>query len=119
MRKRTLPLLMGLILGLYLSVPPASACSSRGITYEPTLRINGTTAYCGVDYHSGNSNVSISVTLTLKQGNTTIDSWSDSGKGFVIISETATVQKGKTYDLVMNATVNGESQPEVTVSASS
>ena len=86
---------------------------------EPSLRIDGTTAYCSVDYYSGNRDATVSVTLTLKQGSTTIDSWSNSGKGLVIISETATVQKGKTYDLVMNSTVNGKAQPEVTVSASS
>ncbi len=119
MRKRIWPLLMVLVLILCFSGPVALASDIRGITYSPNLTIDGTTAYCEVRYRAGNNDTQISVTLTLKQGSTTIDSWSDSGKGFVIISETASVQKGKTYDLVMNATVNGKSQPEVTVSARS
>ncbi len=119
MRKRIMPLSMGLVLLLCLSMSTALASASRGVTYDPTLKIDGTTAYCRVNYHSGNRDDTISVTLTLKQGGTTIDSWSDSGKGLVIISETATVQRGKTYDLVMNATVNGKTQPEVITSARS
>lgn len=117
MRKRIIPLLMGLV--LCLSVPSALASGSRGIVREPNLKIDGTTAYCAVEYRSGSKGDTISVTLTLKLGNATIDSWSDSGKGLVIISETATVQRGKTYDLVMNATVNGKAQPEVITSADS
>lgn len=117
MRKQFIPLLMGLI--LCLSIPSVLAYGSRAIMPEPNLKINGTTAYCAVDYYSGNRADTISVTLTLKQGRTTIDSWSDSGKGSVLISETATVQTGKTYDLVMNATVNGKPQPEVIASARS
>lgn len=119
MRKRIIPLLMGLALVLCSPVPSALASVTRGIVREPNLKIDGTTAYCAVEYRSGNRNDTISVTLTLKQGSTTIDSWSDSGKGLVLISETATVQRGKTYDLVMNATVNGKPQPEVIASARS
>lgn len=117
MRKQIMSLL--LVFVLCFSVPVASASDTRGIIRRPNLKINGTTAYCDVNYRTGDSDTQISVTLTLKQGSTTVDSWSDSGKGFVIISETATVQTGKTYDLVMNSTVNGKPQPEVTVSARS
>lgn len=35
----------------------------------------------------------------------------------VSISETSTVGRGKTYDLILNATVDGKEQPEVSVSA--
>ena len=119
MKKRIMSLLMGVVLVLCLSGPTVLASGSRGTVREPNLKIDGTTAYCGVDYFSGNRYATVSVTLTLKQGSTTIASWSESGKGYVISSETATVQRGKTYDLVMNATENGKSQPEVTVSARS
>ena len=119
MKQRIFPLLMLLALVLCFSAPVALASDIRGITYRPNLKIDGTTAYCEVNYRAGDSDTQISVTLTLKQGHTTIDSWSDSGKGSVLISETATVQTGKTYDLVMNATVNGKPQPEVIASARS
>ena len=84
----------------------------------PTLTISGTTAYCSVDYF-GQSNDSISVTLKLKRGLSTVASWSDSGTRLVSIDESCTVQTGKTYTLVMTATVNGVTQPSVSVTAHS
>lgn len=98
------------------TIPQIFAADVRAITGRPNLRINGTTAYCEATYRSGNKDTEISVTLTLKQGNDIIDSWSGSGKSLVIISETCTVEKGKTYDLILNATVDGKDQPEVSVS---
>ena len=119
MMKRIMPLLMVLLLAVTITVVPVSALNDRIPSGGPTLQITGTTAYCEAFYRSGSSNASVSVTLTLKQGKTTIDSWNASGNGSVTISETSSVQTGKTYDLVMNATVNGKSQPEVIVSAHS
>lgn len=115
MKKWIIPLLLALLM-MSSMMMTSFAVNSRVITGRPTLRIDGTTAFCGVTYHSGNKDTEISVTLTLKQGEKIIDSWSDSGRGLVIISETSTVERGKTYDLVLNATVNGKEQPEVVVS---
>lgn len=109
--------LLALVLVMSFAVHPIFAIDCRAITGRPSLRIKGTTAYCEATYHSGNKDAEISVTLTLKQGNNIIDSWSGSGKSLVIISETSTVERGKTYELVLNATVNGTEQPEVSVSA--
>lgn len=115
MKKRIMPLLVTLLFVISCTASTALAANGRAITGRPTLRIDGTTAYCGVTYRSGNSDTQISVTLTLKQGSTIIDSWSGSGKGMVIISETSTVELGKTYDLVLESTVDGIVQPEVVV----
>ena len=117
MRKRIMSLALMVSLMMLLAVPTALATNTRAITGSPILRIVGTTAICEVAYRSGNRDTEISVTLTLKQGNNTIDSWSSSGKGMVSISETSTVGGGKTYDLILNATVDGKEQPEVSVSA--
>ena len=116
MKKRIIPLLV-LVFMMSFTVHPIFATDCRAITGRPNLSIKGTTAYCEATYHSGNKYAEISVTLTLKQGNNTIDSWSGSGKGRVSISETSTVSRGKTYNLILNATVDGKEQPEVSVSA--
>ena len=117
MRKRMLPLVMASV--LMFSVAISAAAAERAITGRPGLTISGTTAYCVGKYNSGNQSDTISMTLTLKLGTTTIDSWSASGTGSAVISETCTVQKGKTYTLVLSGTVNGVKQPDVSVTAKS
>ena len=117
MKKRIMPLLMVLLLVMAITVPTASAVSSRVISGRPTLRISGNTAYCEAIFRSGNRDNDISVTLTLKYGTDTVESWSASGKGSVTISESKTVLAKGTYTLIMEATVNGGDQPAVVVTA--
>lgn len=117
MKKRILPL--ALIVMLMLSISTSAIASERAITGRPMLTISGTTAYCVGKYDSGNQNDSISMTLTLKLGSTTVDSWSASGTGSALISKTCTVKTGKTYTLILSATINGVRQPDVTVSTNS
>lgn len=118
MRKRIFPLMVVVMIMISMMVTTASAAVSlRAISGRPTLRISGTTAYCVGKYSSGNKNDEIAITITLKQGEKIIDSWSASGKGTVIISETCSVTAKKTYALVLEATVNGKSKPGVTVTA--
>lgn len=57
--------------------------------------------------------------IKVKQGGTVIATWSDSDTGSVVISESCTVQTGKSYVLVMSATVNGVKQADVSATASS
>lgn len=117
MRKRILPLVMVFLLMLSFTVPAAAA--ERAISGRPGLTISGTKAYCVGKYSSGNQSDKISMTLSLKLGTTTIDSWSASGTGSAVISEVCTVQTGKTYTLVLSGTVNGVKQPDVSVTAKS
>lgn len=117
MKKRIMPLLMVLLLVMAITVPTASAVSSRVISGRPTLRISGNTAYCEAIFRSGNSDNDISVTLTLKYGTEIVDSWSASGNGSVTISESETVFAKGSYTLTLSATVNGIIQPEVVVTA--
>ena len=93
-------------------IPPAS-----NTLRNPTLKIEGTTAYCVGKYNSGNRNDAISITVTLMQGSKEIASWSASGKGSVTISKTCKVETKKTYKLVLSATVNGVAKPDVSVTA--
>lgn len=118
MRKRILPLMAVFMLVFSLLATTASAAViQKAISGRPTLKITGTTAYCVGKYSSGNKNDEIALTITLKQGSTTVKSWSVAGKGSVVISETYTVMAKKTYKLVLTATVNGVSKPGVTVMA--
>ena len=95
----------------------SAAISTKAISGKPTLKIEGTTAYCVGKYNSGNRNDAISITVTLMQGSKEIASWSASGKGSVTISKTCKVETKKTYKLVLSATVNGVAKPDVSVTA--
>lgn len=65
--------LLLLVLGL--------SAHAASIAYDanPNLSFNGTTAYCFVVCRGDKTTDSISATLTLYQGSTEIDSWSNSG----------------------------------------
>ena len=118
MRRRIFPLIMVYLL-MSCFIVSAVAIEPKAIIGRPVLKIEGTTAYCSGQYRSGNRNDQISMAITLKLNDKVIKSWSDSGTGSVIISETHTVERGKTYYLVLAATINGKKQPDVSVSARS
>lgn len=111
MRKRMISLATMLLLILSLT---AQAAEPRAIQAQPSLTFSGTTATCFVDIMD-KSNSKLTASLTLWQGSRRLASWSASGTGEVTISETYTVERGKSYKLVFNSTVNGKGQPEVTV----
>lgn len=117
MKKRIVPLMMVCLLMMSILTLPAAAVSTRGISGRPTLKISGTTAYCVGKYSSGNRNDEIAMTITLKEGDKIIESWSISGKGSVVISETCTVRAKKTYKLVLSAIVNGNEKTDIVVTA--
>lgn len=110
MKKRMIP--MALLFMFMLSIS-AQAVQPYAIRSTPSLTFSGATATCSVDCKSGNSKDQLTVTLTLWQGSTKIDSWTASGSGRVMISENCSVQKGKEYKLVLSYTVNGQEQASV------
>lgn len=118
MRKHALFLACMVCLVVLLEIPTHAAGLHRAKTCAPTLTIRGTEATCSASY-SGRRSDSISITLALKQGSTTIISWSDSGTQYVNIDKTYSVAAGKTYTLVMTVTVNGVRQPSISVTAKS
>ena len=93
MRRRIFPLIMVYLL-MSCFIVSAVAIEPKAIIGRPVLKIEGTTAYCSGQYRSGNRNDQISMTITLKLNDKVIKSWSDSGTGSVIISETHTVERG-------------------------
>lgn len=106
----------GLLIGALLVT--AVAVPSR-IAARPALVIKNEIAYCSGSYDNGNSNDNISLTLTLKQGTTIIDSWNADGSCRVRISETCPVKSGKPYTLVLVVKVNGKEVSNTSVSGNS
>lgn len=95
----------------------AQAVESRVAGGVPDLCFNGTTAKCSVTCKGEYPTDDVSVKLTLYQGNTFVQSWSGSGIYRVPVYGECTVKSGKPYKLVMTWSINGVSQPSVSVSA--
>lgn len=110
MRRRICALIVLVALALSISV---QAMELRSVSAQPNLFFSGTTAFCSVICSGKSDNDTIDVTLTLYQGSTYVDSWSDSGKGEVLLSGTCKAVSGKSYKLVVDYSVNGVSKPSV------
>lgn len=95
---------------------PAHAASARTIWASPSIIFNGTTASCGVKITADNPTDKISASMELWQGNTLIDNWSGNGTWVFTLEGTATVSKNKTYDLVVNYSVNGVEKTPISIS---
>lgn len=110
MRRRICALIVLVALALSISV---QAMELRSVSAQPNLFFSGTTAFCSVICSGKSDNDTIDATLTLYQGSTYVDSWSDSGRGQVALSGTCTAVSGKSYKLVVDYSVNGEAKPSV------
>jgi len=102
-----------LLLVLSISV---QAAQLRAVSNRPTLSFSGTTASCYVNCKGASTSDDLYATLTLYQGNTYVDSWSDSGTGSVFVSGQCAAKSGRDYKLVLSYTVNGQAQSSVFVS---
>lgn len=77
---------------------------------QAILSFSGTTANCYVDI-AGNGSDKISATIELCCGNQSIMTWNRSvTNGHLFFQDSASVTKGKTYELVVEYTVNGKPQ---------
>ena len=99
-------LAVALAVGATLCSAAAADIEKRAIQIRPALTFNGTNATCEVLVVSGTDD--LDVTMTLKRGNTVLDKWSESGTGYVLMTEHYTVIKGVTYTLEVSGTRNGE-----------
>lgn len=80
------------------------AVEARAQQVFPMIYFSGTTANCSVSVYGDNE---IKVTLELKNGTKLVDSWSDSGTNYVMLSGSHKVVSGQTYTLVASGTING------------
>lgn len=74
------------------------------------ISFSGTTATCQVVIPGKSNDDQISATIELLCGGQSIKTWNDSASGILDFKGTASVTKGKTYDLVVEYTVNGKAQ---------
>ena len=93
------------------------AADTRASDYRPVLTFSGSTATCSVDIYGASSSDEIEIEVKLYMGTTLIESWNDSGYGALEFEETCTVTRRKTYKLTVVATINGEEQSPVSVTA--
>ena len=100
---------------LLLSVT-AFATTPRAITVVPDIEFDGTEAICVVRITADNLTDTIYATMTLKQGNTVIDSWSGIGEWSLKLKDTVTVELNKTYTLTVVYSVNGVVHTPITIS---
>ena len=98
-------LLLVFVLGL-----TAQAAPMRVPATSPRILFSGTKATCTVIVRGEKINDSISVTAKLWQGSTCLNTWRESGTQLVTLSRSTTVEKGKTYTLTADVTVNGGNQ---------
>lgn len=91
----------------------AQAAEPRARNPVLSLYFTGTTAHCSVVCTGIGSDDVIEATLTLYQGTSYVDSWSKSGTGRVSVSGESEAKSGKSYELVLDYSINGESQSSI------
>ena len=108
---------MSLAVIMVLLLPMTAHAASRSIGIVPNLSFSGTTANCTVRVVADSFSHEIEATIKLWQGSTCVATWEEEGKGILSFSDTATVTKGKTYTLTVDAIVNDVAQPQASTSA--
>lgn len=111
MKKRIVSAVMLLLLVGILSAQMAQATGQRAESQKPDLFFQGTTAICSAICRGNFANDTVEATLTLYQGDTYIDSWSESGTWEVMTYGECKVQSGKTYRLELAYSINGVDKP--------
>lgn len=99
------------VLLMFLLINSANAQEARINTGYADITFSGTTANCYAEITGNSGSDKISATIELRCGNQSIRTWNrytDSGR--LMFSDTVGVTKGKTYELVVEYTVNGKAQ---------
>lgn len=113
MKKRISSVLVPLLLVCILSAQATQAAEQRAASARPDLFFQGTTAICSAICQGNSANDTVEATLTLYQGDTYIDSWSESGIRKITLYGECKVTPGKTYRLEMAYSINGVSKPVI------
>ncbi len=99
MKKRFFPILF-VFLMVFSST--AYAASTRAAAVVPRISFNGTTASCTVFIAADRPTDDIEAVIKLWQGSKCIETWEESSIGDLAFSGTATVSRGKTYQLTVD-----------------
>lgn len=114
MKKRR-TLIVGLLVILILGCVSAVYASTLAVSVYPQITFSNNTATCCGEVDSDNPTDAITVTMALWRGTTKIDEWSDSGTGNVVLNESTSVTRYRTYRLVIDYTINGVPKPTVSI----
>lgn len=102
------------LFAVMVSVVSAHA-APRTISIKPSISFDGTTAKCNVSIVADKMSDSINATIILWDGSKIVDSWSASGRGYLLFSDSAQTAKGKIYKLTVDAVIGGITKPQVSV----
>ena len=92
------------------------AASTRSISIQPNISYSGNKATCSASIIANSPSDYLEATIKLWRGNLCIETWEETGPGYIFFSETAPVIQGKTHTLTVDLFVNGVSQGRVAVS---
>jgi len=112
MKKRILSIVF---LMVFILAIPAQAASSRAVTVNPVLNIEGTTANCAVLIFGDNADDEIYAVIKLWKGSSCIKTWIEEETFYLNFKDTVRVSKGN-YTLTVDATINGQKEPQVSIS---
>ncbi len=113
---RKIVMSLAVIMVLLLPVT-AQAANARTINIIPKLTFSGTTANCSLTILANSMSDEIEATIKLWRGSTCIATWQEDSTGILSFKDTVSVSNGKTYELTADVTINGTTQPQVSVSA--
>lgn len=111
---KKLALLLAII--LVISMPLTVSATTRALSIRPSLTFEGRVATCHVLVVGNNTSEHIEVTMKLMDDTFCLASWSADGYGYVLMEQNANVIRGRTYDLVIEVTMNGVVKPPVSQS---
>lgn len=104
---------IAIILALCIPVSATSA-SPRIVAITPGLSFSGTTATCTLRVNSDYYTDTIEATVTLTCGGRTVATWECESNGYLVFSDTTSVEKGKLYTLTAEVTINNVTLDPVT-----
>ena len=104
MKKRVLAILMVVIIVLSMTT---FAVENRSRSITPGLSFSGKTANCSLEVIGDNASDTISATITLCRGTTVLKTWTESGSGYILFTDTYTVSTTGAYRLNADVTING------------
>lgn len=115
MKRRVLIFLV--VIMVFASMPiNALANSSRVLAIIPGLNFEGTTAKCSVTVSGNYSTDEIDAVIKLWYGSTCLKTWTESGTGYLVFSDTHSVTRNREYKLTVDVEINDVSKPRVSVS---
>jgi len=101
---------------LVFSSPHFVNAATRAINIMPNIEFDGTDATCTAYIVGNNASEPIDATIKLWNRNRCIETWTVSGTGYIVFSETILVEDGKIYRLSVDAAFDGVMQPTVSIS---